>query len=242
MSKTIIHHVSPSSLSDLPSRVEYLKQFIGFGSHDAVALQSAAPVLGPMVPQIVDAVYDKLLSFDITAQSFVPQQTGYTGETPKSVSDLSQEHPQIKFRKNFLSGYLVKLVTLDFEKMSSWEYLDKVGLMHTGQAGFAHRAKKPALRVEYIHCAILLGYVEDILINAVMTHPDLELSTKNEVARAANKLIWVQNDLFSRHYIAQAEAEAATKVIKIDRQLALPLALGLVATGVVLSRLSSLLL
>jgi len=78
----------------------------------------------------------------------VPKQSGYTGVTPNSVSELSQEHPQIKFRKNFLSGYLVKLVTLDFDKMQSWEYLDKVGLMHTGQAGFAHRYVLGEISVE----------------------------------------------------------------------------------------------
>jgi hypothetical protein len=148
MSKTTIHRVSPSSLSDLPTRVQYLKQFIGFTSADAAALQAAAPVVGPLVPYIVDTVYDKLLSFDITAKSFVPKQSGYTGVTPNSVLELSQEHPQIKFRKNFLSGYLVKLVTLDFDKMQSWEYLDKVGLMHTGQAGFAHRYVLGEISVE----------------------------------------------------------------------------------------------
>lgn len=50
------------------------------------------------------------------------------------------------------------------------------------------RVSKPSLRVEYIHCAILLGYVEDILVNAVITHPDLDLDTKNAVARAVNKV------------------------------------------------------
>jgi hypothetical protein len=50
------------------------------------------------------------------------------------------------------------------------------------------RVKKPALRVEYIHCAILLGYVQDILLNAVTTHPDLDIDTKNNVLRAVNKV------------------------------------------------------
>jgi hypothetical protein len=50
------------------------------------------------------------------------------------------------------------------------------------------REKKPALRVEYMHCAILLGYVQDIVINAVIAHPDLDIDTKNAVARAVNKV------------------------------------------------------
>lgn len=31
---------------------------------------------------------------------------------------------------------------MDYGKIESWEYLDKVGLMHTGAAGFAHRYVK----------------------------------------------------------------------------------------------------
>ncbi|TFK18597.1 hypothetical protein FA15DRAFT_660582, partial [Coprinopsis marcescibilis] len=131
--------------------------------------------------------------------------------------------------KDFLARYLVKLVTLDYAKMSSWEYLDKVGLMHTGQMGFAHRGGKPPLRVEYMHCAILLGYVEDILINAVLTNPDLDISTKNTVMRAFNKIIWIQNDLFARHYIS--EDKVSTSNLTLAKPLAVGIAAGFVALG-----------
>lgn len=40
-----------------------------------------------------------------------------------------------------------------------------------------------------MHCAILLGFVEDILVDAVMGHPALDLPTKTAVARAANKVL-----------------------------------------------------
>lgn len=203
-----MQHISEKDLNDFSSRIEYLRNFIGFTTSDAAALHAAKDVIAPLLPAVVDAVYQKLLSFDITAKSFVPHQSGYTGETPTDtkLSDLSQEHPHIIFRKNFLTGYLVKLVTMDYAKAESWEYLDKVGLMHTGKAEFGHRfvfcptrflflltcqlyrVSKPALRVEYTHCSILLGYVEDILINAVITHPSLDIATKNTVVRAANKV------------------------------------------------------
>jgi Protoglobin len=39
-----------------------------------------------------------------------------------------------------------------------------------------------------MHCAILLGYVEDILIEAVLQHPDLDDNTKLVVTRAVNKV------------------------------------------------------
>ena len=65
--------------------------------------------------------------------------------------------------------------------------------------GFAHgdgycSAKKPGLRVELIHMSLLLGYVVDILLDAVVNHPDLDSETKAGVLRAFNKVIWIQND------------------------------------------------
>ncbi|PPQ68286.1 hypothetical protein CVT24_005102 [Panaeolus cyanescens] len=233
-----MQHIDPASLADLSTRVQYLRDFIGFTEKDAEALHAAAPVVAPLVPVIVDTVYDKLFKFDVTAQSFVPRQTGYTGEAPVSLKDLNVEHPQIKFRKDFLSRYLVKLVTMDYEKFESWEYLDKVGIMHTGTTpGFLHRAKKPALRVEYIHCAILLGYVEDILVDAVLNHPDLDLATKTAVIRAANKIIWIQNDLFARHYVK--DSAIALKTFTVDKLTANAGAIILIAIGAFASRFLS---
>ncbi|KAI5799882.1 Protoglobin-domain-containing protein [Geopyxis carbonaria] len=207
-----MQHISPASLSSLPERVAYLRAFLNFTDDDAAALHAAAPLVGPLVPAVVDAVYTKLLSFDITAASFVPRQTGYTGAAPAALSDLSLSHPQIKFRQDFLRGYLVKLVSMDYSLPSSWEYLDKVGLMHTGDTGraaFRHRAKRPALRVELVHCAVLLGYVEDILVEAVMGMDEVPDETKTAVLRALNKVVWIQNDLFARHYVKETEDEAA---------------------------------
>ncbi|CAA7257353.1 unnamed protein product [Cyclocybe aegerita] len=233
-----MHHVDPASLDDLQKRVEYLRKFIDFTEDDAAALHAAKDVVAPLVPAIVDAVYVKLLSFDITAKSFVPRQTGYTGEAPTKLEDLNPEHPQIKFRKDFLGRYLVKLVTMDYSKPETWEYLDKVGLMHTGAAGFKHRISKPALRVEYIHCGILMGYVEDILVNTVITHPTLDIPTKNAVARAANKLLWIQNDLFARHYIKD-ESEVftqSTDTVTVKKSTAAATALACLVLGAVYTK------
>lgn len=154
-----MREITLASLESLPSRVDYARDFVNFTTEDAAALHAAKPYLAPLVPSVVDAVYVKLFEFTITAQSFVPRQTGFSGDAPTSLEDLSVDHPQIKFRKDFLAGYIVKLVTMDYSSMKSWEYLDKVGRMHTGveDSGFKHRSKKPGLRVEYIHCALLLG-------------------------------------------------------------------------------------
>lgn len=197
-----MQHISASSLEDLPSRISYLSSFLELTPSDGEALLAAKPLVAPLVPTILDAVYTKLLSFDITAQAFVPRNSDYEGELVKNVQELTLEHPQIAMRKDFLKNYLVKLVsTTDLNPTSPfWTYLNNVGIMHTGLPGFKHRAHKPELRVEYIHMSVLLGYVVDIVIGAVF-EMDIDNLMKGRVIRALNKVVWIQNDLFARHYL-----------------------------------------
>jgi hypothetical protein len=199
----IMQHVDAASLEDLPSRITYLSNFLELSAADGEALLAAGPLVAPLVPTVLDAVYSKLLSFDITAQAFVPKNTDYEGETVKNVQELTLDHPQIALRKDFLKNYVVKLVTTkDLSPTSPfWVYLNNVGIMHTGKPGFKHRAKRPDLRVEYIHMGALLGYVVDILVGAVMDMEVIDTQMKSRVIRALNKVVWIQNDLFARHYL-----------------------------------------
>ncbi|RPA90156.1 hypothetical protein L873DRAFT_476914 [Choiromyces venosus 120613-1] len=227
-----MHSINPASLSDLQTRVDYLKSFVNFTEADAAALHAAKPVVDALIPSIVEAVYKKLLSYDITAKAFVPKQTGYEGDVPTKVEELNLEHPMVKFRMGFLKGYLGKLVAADYDDLKTWEYLDKVGIMHTGVAGFAHRAKKPGLRVEYIHMGLLLGYVVDVVIGAVLAHPDLDNETKSAVLRALNKVIWIQNDLFARHYVVDLETPST---VALPKKCLLDGWVGQVVTGVIVA-------
>jgi hypothetical protein len=106
----------------------------------------------------------------------------------------------------------VKLVsTSDLSPQSPfWVYLNNVGIMHTGKPGFKHREKRPDLRVEYVHMGALLGYVVDIVVGAVMEMSEIDNVMKSRVIRALNKVVWIQNDLFARHYIGKVEVETLT--------------------------------
>ena len=169
-------------------------------------------ILKPLLPALLDAVYTKLLSFDITAEAFAPRQQAHDGDakydgSDSKVTDLTLDHPNIKFRKDFLKSYLVKIVsTTDWSPTSPiWIYLDNVGVMHTGDPshpGFAHRAKRPSLRVEYMHMSLLLGFVEEAVTAAILsTNAEGWTSEKKaDAVLAWNKLLWIQNDLFARHY------------------------------------------
>lgn len=187
---------------DAAYRVGYLSEFMGFGPDDIKAIQGAASHLAPLVPVLVDAVYDKLFSYDATKRHFVPRQSGYEGEVPESLEALEQSHAMIEFRKQHLGRYLVALVTRDYDaKMIG--YLDMVGKIHTPKAGSAD------LDVPLVQMNALMGFVSDALTNVIL---DLGLDRETEVRtlRAFNKLLWIQNDLITRHYQdAQSRVAAA---------------------------------
>ena len=74
--------------------------------------------------------------------------------------------------------------------------------MHTGLPGFKHREHRPDLRVEYIHMSALLGHVISVVVGAVMDM-DIDNETKKKAIVGLNKVLWIQNDLFARHYISE---------------------------------------
>jgi hypothetical protein len=111
--------------------------------------------------------------------------------------NLSENSPQILHRKMFLRGYLNKLCS-DPSKMEFWEYLDKVG-MHVGQ-GRAH-----PLHVEYVHIGVTLSFVQDIITEAVLSHPRLKMDRKIALVKALSKVIWIQNDLFAKWYVRDGD-------------------------------------
>jgi hypothetical protein len=186
-------HIDEQRLEeDVAYRVGYVAEFMSFGEDDIAAIHGAAGHLAPLVPVLVDAVYDKLFSYDATKRHFVPQQSGYEGPVPGSLEELSQDHAMIQFRKQHLGRYLVALVTRPYDdKMIN--YLDLVGKIHTPKAGSAE------LDVPLVQMNALLGFVADALTNVLLS---LELDRPTEVrtVRAFNKLLWIQNDLITRHY------------------------------------------
>lgn len=198
------HIDEPRLETDLAYRVGYVTEFMGFGAADVAALHASAPLLGPIVPKLVDAVYDKLFSYDATKRHFVPQQSGYTGPVPASMEALEMDHDMITFRKQHLGRYLAALVTRPYdEKMLG--YLDLVGKMHTPRAGSVE------LDVPLVQMNALMGFVADAVIATILSL-NLDRETEVRTLRAFNKVLWVQNDLITRHYqaaVALPEAAAA---------------------------------
>jgi hypothetical protein len=188
------HIDEPRLENDLGYRFGYLTEFVGFGADDIAAIHAAASHLAPLVNSLVDAVYVQLFKFDATKRHFVPRQFGYEGATPATLESLTLDHEQIKFRKAHLGNYLVKLVTAPYDAKLV-NYLDMVGKIHTDKAG------SKDLLVPLVQMNALMGFVSDALLGVILSLP-IDDATKQRTVRAFNKLLWLQNDLITRHYQA----------------------------------------
>lgn len=67
--------------------------------------------------------------------------------------------------------------------------------MHVGQ-GRAH-----PLHVEYVHIGVTLSFIQDIITEAILSHPRLKMDRKIALVKALSKVIWIQNDLFAKWYV-----------------------------------------
>ncbi|MBD3676703.1 MAG: protoglobin family protein [Planctomycetaceae bacterium] len=186
------HIDEPRLETDLSYRFEYLTEFMEFTGDDIETIHGAAETLAPLVPTLVDAVYDKLFQYDATKRHFVPRQHGYEGAVPESVEELQLDHEQIQFRKQHLSNYLVKLVSAPYDTKLV-EYLDLVGKIHTPGKG------SPQINVPLVQMNALMGFVADAF-NATIFSLGLPAEQTEKAVRAFSKLLWLQNDLINRHY------------------------------------------
>ncbi|KAF6788203.1 hypothetical protein CSOJ01_15045 [Colletotrichum sojae] len=187
-----MNHIDREELyTDLEARIRYLHSFLDFSSKDIEALISGAKYVKALIPAVVNIVYHKLLQYDITARAFTTRSTSFEGPMDEVPDDNS---PQILHRKMFLRAYLAKLCS-DPSKMEFWEYLDKVGMMHVG-LGRAH-----PLHVEYVHLGACLSFIQDIMTEAILSHPRLHMQRKIALVKALGKVIWIQNDLMAKWHV-----------------------------------------
>ncbi len=193
--RSTIKHVDEQQLeTNLVRRCEYVSEVIGFSQDDIDAIHAVAELMEPFVPEIVDAVYDKLFSYDAMKRHFMPKQSGYAGASPESLEALTLYHDVIAFRKRHLGQYLLHLVNEPYDDLM-FTRLNEAGKIHTSTLG------SEELAVPLVQMNALLGFVSETLLSTIF---DLGLPRAQEVStvRAFNKLLWLQNDLITRHYQA----------------------------------------
>ncbi|KAF2665433.1 hypothetical protein BT63DRAFT_66062 [Microthyrium microscopicum] len=180
--------------SSLEARIQFLHSFLDFTSNDITTLLGGGKYIRPSIPSIVDSFYKKLLSYDVTANHFGTRSSGYEGAVDKTPHGSS---PQMEYRKLILRGYLQKLFS-DASKMEYWEYLDKVGIKHASSPLQTSQPTSQCMDIAFIHLGASLGYLQDLLNEAILLHPRLKSERKLALVKAVGKIIWIQNDLFAR--------------------------------------------
>ncbi|KAG6037117.1 hypothetical protein E4U41_005309 [Claviceps citrina] len=181
--------------TNLEARIGYLHSFLDFSTDDIDALITGAKYIKALVPAVVNIVYRKLLQYDITARALTTRDT--SGEGPVGDDSLAEDSAPIRHRKMFLRAYLNKLCS-DPSRLEFWEYLDKVGMMHVGLG------RNHPLHIEYIHLGVCLGFIQDILTEAILSHPRLNMQRKIALVKALGKVIWIQNDLMAKWHVREA--------------------------------------
>lgn len=84
--------------------------------------------------------------------------------------------------------------------------------MHVG-LGRAH-----PLHIEYVHLGICLAFIQDIMTEAILQHPRLQLQRKIAIVKALGKLIWIQNDLFAKWHIRDGVEFAVQDDIVVEKE------------------------
>lgn len=79
--------------------------------------------------------------------------------------------------------------------------------MHVGQ-GRVH-----PLHVEYVHIGVTLSFIQDILTEAILSHPRLKMDRKIALVKALSKVIWIQNDLFAKWYVRDGDEFAEERLV-----------------------------
>ncbi|TRM66363.1 Protoglobin-domain-containing protein [Schizophyllum amplum] len=189
--------------TDINARMVYLKDFVNFTRRDEDAIRKVGPLVNELIPEVVDALYSKLFEFDVTKQVFMQRNDGFDGPMPTKLDDLALDSPQLVYRKVFMKNWCRRLLSSDFSSPKTFTWMDKVGVMHTGVKSFKHRTHVSPLHVPYRDCALTLGWVGTVLQTATLQLPEdkLPMQGKIEAVAAINKILWIQNDLFARHYI-----------------------------------------
>jgi hypothetical protein len=72
-------------------------------------------------------------------------------------------------------------------------------MMHTGVG------RSNPLHIEYVHIGATLSFIQDVMVEAILSHPRMKMERKIALVKALSKVIWIQNDLFAKWYVRDGE-------------------------------------
>jgi hypothetical protein len=198
-------HIDAARLDqDVRYRFEYLSKFLNFTQDGVCALNNLASIIIPLIPVIVDAVYRKLFSFDITKNYFLLRNDGFANHLPKESDNFTLNCEQMIFRQDMLSVYLRRVLMQKEWTDGFLQYIARVGLKHTDKAGAS------SINVDFIHINALLAYIENLLIDTIYSSETIDDKMKKAAIMALNKCFRIQCDFFLMHYTMTSKDNVST--------------------------------
>jgi hypothetical protein len=86
-------------------------------------------------------------------------------------------------------------------------------MMHAGLG------RKHPLNVDFVHLGASLGFIQDLLTEGILSHSRLKIERKIALVKAIGKVIWIQNDLFAKWHIKDAEQVGGkTREVEVERE------------------------
>ncbi|CAF1015192.1 unnamed protein product [Adineta steineri] len=181
-------------LTNLRYNFDYISKFLNFTKDDINTLNSLAPILFPRISSIVETVYKKLYSFDITKQYFVRRNDDFEVFSSNTEINGTILSAQTDFRKDMLSMYLKRILIQSEWNDAFLQFLSYVGELH------GNNKNSQSINVDYIHVNALLGYLEHLILDIIWNIENLDMKKKRDSIRTINKFFWIQNHFFTMHY------------------------------------------
>lgn len=57
----------------------------------------------------------------------------------------------------------------------------------------------------HVHLGVCLAFIQDIMTEAILSHPLLSLQRKIALVKALGKVIWIQNDLMAKWHVRDGD-------------------------------------
>lgn len=163
--------------SDPSKRMRFMMEFVGFTDADQRALLDSVPVLGPVLPGLLDAIYNHLLGREDTKKIFL----GPRGEVDPSYIALRKEH---------LTQWVLRTAGVSGDPASFPAYIQETGRRHTGVAGEPSRVVPPRYMVG------LAAFVQTALWNALFDALPDKPREVQRFGQAWSKMLMVQLEMF----------------------------------------------
>jgi hypothetical protein len=197
-------------ITDLRYRFNYLSKFIDFNQDDITMLNKLEPIISPNLPTIVETVYKKLYSYDITKEYFLMRHDGFENFSLDKEAGITLDSIQVDYRKDMLSVFIKHILTQNDWNDSFLEYLSRVGEIHTNRGGSA------SINVDYLHINALLCILENHFIDIIWNSDSLNFHDKRKALNALNKFFWIQNHFFTMQYELSTKEKQISNVSTVN--------------------------